>query len=96
MWSVEEVHVSHMISITRMSKRLSKKPTARLIMHRTARCHACPEQNQPNIDDMSYWSLDKNYFLINNSRDETSHCSYSMRQVISKCYEFGDVRKKNY
>ena len=33
MWSVEEIHVSHMISIRRMSKRLSNQPTARLIMH---------------------------------------------------------------
>ena len=33
MWSVEEVHVSHMISIRRMSKRRSNQPTARLIMH---------------------------------------------------------------
>ena len=31
MWSVEEVHVSHMVSIRRMSKRLSNQPTARLL-----------------------------------------------------------------
>ena len=33
MWSVEEVNVGHMISIRRMSKRLSNQPNARLIMH---------------------------------------------------------------
>ena len=32
LWSVEEVQVSHLISIRRMSKRLSNQPTARLIM----------------------------------------------------------------
>ena len=33
-WTVEEViHVGHMISIRKMSKRLSNQPTTRLIMH---------------------------------------------------------------
>ena len=31
MWSVEEVHVSHLISIRRMSKRLSNQSTAKLV-----------------------------------------------------------------
>ena len=38
MWSVEEVHVSHMISIKRMSKRLSYQPVTRLIMHTGIAC----------------------------------------------------------
>ena len=60
MWSVEEVHVSHMISIRRMSKRLSNQPTTGLIMHAgTARVM----RNQPKIEDMSHWSFHNNRFL---------------------------------
>ena len=33
LWYVEEVHVSHLIAIRRMSKTLSNQPTVRLIMH---------------------------------------------------------------
>ena len=61
MWSVEEVHVSHMISIRRMSKTLSNQPTARLLgLH----CHACPGQNQLKIEDMPHWSFHNNGFLL--------------------------------
>ena len=37
-WSVEEVHVSHVISIRRMAKRLSNQQTARLIMRAGTAC----------------------------------------------------------
>ena len=44
---------------------------------------------------MFYWSFHNNRFFINDSGDEPSHSSYSIRQAISKCYESGDVRKGN-
>ena len=61
MWSVEEVHVSHLISIRRMSKRLSNQPTTRLIMHAgTARVMLALNE----IKDMSLWSFHSNHCLL--------------------------------
>ena len=63
MWSVEEAHVSHMISIRRMSKRLSNQPTARLIMH-VGTARVMLGRNQLRIEDMSHWSFHNNRFLL--------------------------------
>ena len=43
---------------------------------------------------MSHWPFHNNRFLINDSGDESSHSSYSIRQAIPKCCEFGDVMKE--
>ena len=75
-----------------MSKRPSNQPTARLIMHAGT---ASTGRNRLKIEDMLHWSFHNNCFFINDSRDEPSYGSYSIRQAVIKCYEFGDVRKGN-
>ena len=64
MWSVEEVHVSHMISVRRMTKRLSNQPTARLIML-AGTAGVMLALDEIRIEDMSLWSFHNNHLFIN-------------------------------
>ena len=64
MWSVEEVHVSHMTSKKRMSKRLSNQPTARLIMHAgTASVMLALDESTKNRG-LSHWSSHNNHLFL--------------------------------
>ena len=92
MWSVEEVHVSHTISIRKMSKRLSNQPTARLLgLHVSCLSWTKSAKNRGHVP-IGHFILT---VFINDSRNEPSHSSYSICQAIPKCYEFGDARKGN-
>ena len=70
MWSVEEVHVNHLILIRRMSKWLSNQSTARLIMHAGT---VCTGRNQLKVEDMSHWSFHNDQVFLLMTQEMNPH-----------------------